>query len=98
MAHIGPVSAILSDDRATPGVVTQRTSGAVTKAPRARTLCHLFRDQGHGSIETDREYIIARLKAGVDLAMLDVRSEPTYSSDNRLAVVGVLADLAGQRQ
>src|SRR6476659_8417488 len=55
-------------------------------------------DQRDRTVEPDREHVVARGQIGVDLPVLHVRAEAAHAGDDRFAVVGMLTDLARQRE
>src|SRR5262249_53153666 len=65
--------------------------------PLAWALGLLLLDQGHRAVEPDREHVVAVREVGVGLAMLHIGAEAADAGQDRLAVVGMLADLARQR-
>ena len=58
----------------------------------------LLGDQRHRAVEADGEHVVAGFEIGVGLAVLDVGAEAADAGQDRFAVLGMLADLARQRQ
>ena len=99
VADIGTVAALLGHDRAALGrVIAERAARIGAEAALARTLGDLFGDQRHRAIEADGEDLLRGIEIGVGLAVLDVGSETADAGADRLAVLGVAADFARQRQ
>src|SRR5262249_35241516 len=68
------------------------------EAALTRTLRLLLLDQRHRTVEPDRQHIVAGGEVGVGLAMLHIGTEAADAGQDRLAVVGMLADLARERE
>src|SRR5262245_6245086 len=99
VVHIGPVAPALYHDRAAlVGMIAERAPGIGAEAAPARPLGALLLDPRHRAVEPDAERGVARGEIRVDLAVLDIGPEPAHAGDDRLAVVGMLADLARQRE
>src|SRR6516164_3666673 len=71
-----------------------RAAGIGAAAALVGALGALLFDQRHGAVEPDGEHVVARGEIGVGLAVLHVGPEAADAGDDRLAVVGMLADLA----
>src|SRR5262249_44719234 len=99
VADIGAIAAVLDHDRpALVGMIAERAAGVGAEAPLAWPLGLLLLDQGHRAVEPDREHVVAVREVGVGLAVLHVGTEAADAGQDRLAVVGMLADLARQRE
>src|SRR5262249_48852055 len=79
-------------------MIAEWASGIGAEAASLARLQLLLRDQRHRAIEADGEHIITGLKIGVRLAMLDVGAEAADTGQDRLAILGMLADCAWQRK
>ena len=76
-------------------MIAERAAGiGAAAAPLLRPLGALLFDQRHGAVEPDGEHVVARRQIGVGLAVLHVGPEAADAGNDRLAVVGMLADLA----
>src|SRR5262245_29240976 len=99
VAHIRAIAAALDHDRsALVGVVAERAAGIGAEAALARALGLLLLDQRDRAVEPDGEHVVAVREVGVGLAVLHVGAEAADAGQDRLAVVGMLADLARQRE
>src|ERR1700722_20286331 len=99
VADIGAVAAGLGHDRAAlVRVLAARAAGIGAETAFARTLGDLVGDQRHRPVLSDREHVVAGLEIGVGLAVLHIGTEAPDAGQDRLAVVGMLADLARQRE
>src|SRR5262249_46676371 len=72
----------------------ERAAGIAAAAALLGALGALLFDQRHGAVEPDGEHVVTRREIGVGLAVLHVGPEAADAGDDRLAVVGMLADLA----
>src|SRR5262249_23626556 len=79
-------------------MLAERATGVGAEAAPARSLGFLLLDQGHRAVEPDGEHIVAGGEIGVGLAVLDIGSEAADTGEDRLAVIGMPADLAWQRE
>src|SRR5262249_60921718 len=99
VAGIGPVTSVLHHDgTAFVGMIAERAAGIGAAAALVRALGALVFDQRHGAVEPDGEHVVTRGEIGVGLAVLHVGPEATDAGDDRLAIVGMLADLARERK
>src|SRR5262249_15383713 len=99
VADIWTIATVLDHDRpALVGMIAERAAGVGAEAPLAWALGLLLLDQGHRAVEPDREHVVAVREVGVGLAVLHVGTEAADAGQDRLAVVGMLADLARQRE
>src|SRR5262245_40304547 len=99
VVHVRPVASVLHHDRAAlVGMIAERPPGIGAEAAPARPLGALLLDQRHRAVEPDAEHVVACGEIGVGLAVLDIGPEAADAGDDRLAVVGMLADLARQRK
>ena len=83
---------------APPLVVVADGAARIGAEAAARAFGFLLGDQRHRAIEADGEDLFGGIEIGVGLAVLDVRTEAADAGLDRLAVFGVLADFARQRQ
>ena len=75
-------------------MIAERAAGIAAAAALVGSLGALLFDQRHGAVEPDGEHVVARRQIGVGLAVLHVGPEAADAGNDRLAVVGMLADLA----
>src|SRR5262249_37492506 len=95
VAGIGPVTSVLDHDGAAlVGMIAERAAGIAAAAALVGPLGALLLDQRHGAVEPDGEHVVARREIGVGLAVLHIGPEAADAGNDRLAVVGMLADLA----
>src|SRR5262249_20011119 len=99
MADIGAVAAVFRNHRAAFGrMVAERAAWIGAKAASARALGALLGNERHRSIKTDREHVFRGFEIGVSLAVPNVGSEQADAGADRLAVLGMAAHFARQRQ
>src|SRR5262245_66396828 len=99
MAHIGPVAAVLDDNRpAFVRVFTENLAGVGAKAAALFRIGFLLGDQRDRAIEADSHDIVAILEVRVGLAVLDVSTEAAKAGNCRLAVVADPPDLGPPRR
>src|SRR5262249_17778438 len=95
---IGAIAAGLLRNRAKARMIAERLAGIGAEAAAARTFCHFLGNQRHGAVQAAIEDMVAGLKAGIGLLVLDERPEAAQPSRDRLAGLRMLADLARQRE
>src|SRR5262249_24981026 len=98
-AGIGPVTSVLDHDGAAlVGMIAERAAGIAAAAALVGSLGALLFDQRHGAVAPDGEHVVARRQIGVSLGVLPVGPEAAGAGQDRLAIVGMLADLARERE
>src|SRR5262249_5129787 len=95
VAGIGPITSVLHHDGAAlVGMIAEHAAGIAAAAALVGALGALLLDQRHGAVESDGEHVVACRQIGIGLAVLHVGPEAADAGNDRLAVVGMLADLA----
>src|SRR5689334_14975833 len=94
MADVRAVAPAIEADCASYGMRTEVAQQLRTPAPLRCRLCQ----QHDGAVEPNGQHVVVGAQRLVDRAVLDVGPEPADPRDNRLAALGVAAELAGQRE
>src|SRR5262249_55224571 len=94
---VGAVTAALHGNGSERWMIADCLAGVSAEAA-ARALPGLLRNPRDRAIEADVEALVAGFKAGVGLLVLDERPEAAEACGDRLTGLGMLADLARQRQ
>ena len=97
VADVRTVATVLDDNRAAfVGVFAQNLAGIGAEAAALLRVGLLFRDQGHGAVESDGEDIVAVFQVRVSLAVLHIRTKASNAGEDRLAVFRRQADFTWQ--
>ena len=94
MADIRAVTSAIEADRAAFGVRPELAEQLRPAALPGRRLGQ----QHDGAVQPDRQHVIVGAERLEDRSVLDVGAEPADAGDDRLASLGMAAELARQRE